>query len=373
MNKKILFYYTKLGVGGAEKSLIRMMNALSRDGNEITLLTRFGNGESEALLSPEIHRISLSRSRIVDIRKCGTFEKCRILIQRFFNTWKLKNSRMKYDLVVTGLQGLSPAFVLNNVKADKYMQCIRNDLMQLKARERVVHTLQQYVKKTDVYLCVSETAETSLNELLPETASKSFVLYNFLDIKKMLDKCATAESPFVGDVFKIVSVCRIEDSSKGVFRMLNIAERLVKAGYRFKWYLVGDGADAERLRTEIATRKAEDFFIMVGRKDNPFPFYKYADLVAVPSYHEGLCGVVNEAKVTGAAVLATEFSGIHEQLTHGENGWIVENNEDSIYNGIKTLMDDKFLLKKIKNQDYPVDILDDTKKLLKFYQLLGWK
>ncbi len=372
MNKKILFYYTRLGVGGAEKSLIRMMNALSRDGNEITLLTRFGNGESGTLLNPEIHRISLS-SCIVDIKKCGILEKSRILIQRLFNTLKLKYSGVKYDLVITGLQGLSPAFVLKNVKADEYMQCIRSDLKQIKAKERVINTLKLYVNRTNAFLCVSKTAQTSLNELLPETASKSFVLYNFLNIKDMHEKCDTADNPFGGDDFRIVSVCRIEDSSKGVFRMLNIAERLVKAGYRFKWFLVGDGPDAERLRTEIKERKAEVFFIMVGRKDNPFPFYKYADLVVVPSYYEGLCGVVNEAKVAGAAVLATEFSGIHEQLTHGENGWIVENNEDSIYIGIQTLMDDKNLLKKISNQDYPIDILDDTRKLSRFYQQLGWK
>ena len=373
MHKRILFYYTKLGIGGAEKSLVRMMNALSRDGNEVTLLTRFGNGESEAFLDSGIHKISLSHSRIVDIGKSGIIEKCRILIQRLCNTWKLKHSKIKYDLVITGLHGLSPEFVLNYVKTDKYIQCIRNDLKEIKARARVVHTLQQYVNKTNAYLCVSKTAQTSLNELLPETANKSFVLYNFLDVMQMHDKCDTADCPFDGEDFRIVSVCRIEDSSKGVFRMLNIAERLTKAGYHFKWFLVGDGPDAARLRTEIVDRKAEDFFIMVGRKDNPFPFYKFADLVAVPSYHEGLCGVVNEAKIAGAAVLATEFSGIHEQLTHGKNGWVVENNEESIYNGIKTLMDDRTLLKKITNQDYPIDILDDTRKLSKFYQQLGWK
>ncbi len=60
-SKKILFYYSQLNIGGAEKSLVRLMNALVKDGHEITLLTRFGNGSSEYLLDKRIKKISLSK------------------------------------------------------------------------------------------------------------------------------------------------------------------------------------------------------------------------------------------------------------------------------------------------------------------------
>ena len=45
-----------------------------------------------------------------------------------------------------------------------------------------------------------------------------------------------------------------------------------------------------------------------------------------------------EAKVLGCPVLATDVSGIREQLIHGETGWIVENSEEGIYQGLKYLL-----------------------------------
>jgi glycosyltransferase involved in cell wall biosynthesis len=134
-----------------------------------------------------------------------------------------------------------------------------------------------------------------------------------------------AENPFEpGDnSFKIVSVCRISDHAKGVFRMLNICERLVRSEVQLKWYLVGDGPDLPALREEVRKRNLEEVFLTPGKKDNPFAYYIHADLVTVFSYYEGLCGVVNEAKVAGAAVAATKFSGINEQITPEVNGVIL--------------------------------------------------
>lgn len=369
MNKRILFYYTQLNIGGAEKSLVRMMNALFRDGNEVTLLTRYGHGGSEKFLDAGIRRVALSEVPA----NSGCCGKIYVAVQRLWRTLKLRALNVHCDLVVTGLHGLSPEFVLKNVHSQRYMQCIRNDLMQITAKERVLGNLQKFQAQTDDYLCVSQTAFDSLVKLLPGIQEKAFVLYNFLDVPEMRKRITEAERPFEnGTAFRMVSVCRVEDSSKGVFRMLNVARRLAESGYDFQWYLVGDGPDAEKLRNQIIARKAERYFIMVGRKENPFSYYKYADLVVVPSYHEGLCGVVNEAKIAGAAVLATEFSGIHEQLTHGENGWIVENSEEAIYAGLKTLLDNRVLLARIANADYPKEIIDDQAKLTALYRHLGW-
>ena len=182
---------------------------------------------------------------------------------------------------------------------------------------------------------------------------------------------AEADNPFEpgDDSFKIVSVCRVKDHAKGVFRMLNVCERLVRAGLRVKWYLVGDGPDLPALREEIRKRGMEKVFLTPGKKDNPFAYYLHADLVAVPSYYEGLCGIVNEAKVAGAAVAATEFSGIREQITPGENGVIFKNDEDSIFEGLRELIGDPEKVSKLKNHLYPEAILNDDLKVRKICAL----
>ena len=146
-------------------------------------------------------------------------------------------------------------------------------------------------------------------------------------------------------------------------RMLDAFEQLYQQGIIFEWYFVGDGVDLPKMKEKVEGKPYESLIHFEGEKENPFPYYKYADLVAVLSYYEGLCGIVNEAKISGAAVIATEFSGIHEQIVHGENGWIVDNNIDAIINGLKTLLTNDSLRKKITNADYNEKILNDDYKI----------
>jgi glycosyltransferase involved in cell wall biosynthesis len=166
-----------------------------------------------------------------------------------------------------------------------------------------------------------------------------------------------------GSEIKVVTVCRLHDKAKGLFRMLNVHKRLNADGIRFLWFVVGDGADRQEL--EARTRKAgmNDRFIVIGGKENPFPYYKHADVSATLSYYEGLCGAVNEAKALGKPVIASRFSGIEEQITHEMNGLIVENNEQAIFDGMKRIICDTSLRTRLSNDIYPPEILDDSIKI----------
>ena len=42
--------------------------------------------------------------------------------------------------------------------------------------------------------------------------------------------------------------------------------------------MIGDGLEKEKLENTIKEQKIEDTFFMLGRKDNPFPYVKKADL-----------------------------------------------------------------------------------------------
>ncbi len=374
-SKKILFYYSQLNIGGAEKSLVRLMNALVKDGHEITLLTRFGNGSSEYLLDKRIKKISLSKESPLKINNIFLYyiKLLIVFLQRIKNLLILKIQHEHYDLAIIGLQGLSPEIICRCISYKKCAICIRNDLRKINAKERVLESLNKWKNHIDMYFCVSKTAKNSFDIVLPDLANKSIVIYNIINVEEMRKNALEAENPYPVDGRKhVVSVCRVSDKSKGVFRMLDVCEKLKDEKILFSWYLVGDGPDLTSVKNEIKMRGIEEYFIIVGKKDNPFGYYKYSDLVAVPSYYEGLCGVVNEAKVTGCAVIATEFSGIHEQLTHGQNGWIVKNDTQSIIDGMRLLLTDSELLQKLKNDDYPLDIIDDKKKLQLLYKTCSW-
>ncbi len=374
--KKILFYYSKFNIGGAERSLSRMMNALVKDNNDVVLLTKYGNGTCESMLDKRINHIYLMANNnfISSKTMSSLFIKFIRYIEFFINFIFLYIKHDNYDLCVLGSQGISPDLPLKLFKINIIIRCIRNDLTKCNGHDKSVEAIKKYINKIDYYLCVSRTAKDSLISCVPEIQDKAIVYYNFLDKNEMGKKIESSTNPFNNDgLFHIVTVCRIADKAKGIFRMLRVCKRLIQDRYKLTWHIVGDGEDFERLKSEIKKLKLEDTIILPGMQENPFGYYKNADLVAVLSYYEGLCGVVNEAKISGAAVIATEFSGIHEQLTHGVNGWIVKNDENSIYEGIKYLMDNKNCLLNLKNNIYPEYIIDDRAKLQQLYNLLNWE
>lgn len=374
MHKRILVYYSILNIGGAERSLARLMNALSRDGNCVTFLANYGNGMAETDLDSGIRKLafSVSNKNLGGKGIVSLFRRIYVTGEKTVNKFRMKRWKESYDLVIYGSHGMNPARIRGIFASKAEVKCIRSDMTRA-LTVTAKRTVLNHQKDIDYYLCVSKTVKESFDCVFPQLSHRSFVLYNFLETEKMIQKIYMSNNPYPDDgKIHIVTVCRISDMSKGVFRMAEICEQLLSEGYNFDWYLVGDGDDLPELRRRLETKGINDRFITVGRKNNPFGYYRFADLVAVLSYYEGLCGTVNEAKLSGAAVIATKFSGIHEQLVHGKNGWIVDNSTEGILTGMRELLSNPELLREIRNNKYPPDITDDSRKLAVLYEKLGW-
>ena len=373
--KKYLFYYSQLNTGGAEKSLSRLMNALVEEGEEVTLLCRYGHGNGEYMLDKRVKKRCLSSYPLYGGNNLlALFHNVVFILQRLWNILYLRLINKCYDITFIGLQGLSPRFIMRNIKTKKIAVFIRNDISIMKERERVIATLRKYISRVDYYICVAETVKESLIKEIPETVSKTKVIYNLLNVDEMKRNIEVATAPFDKeneDVFRIVSVCRMVDRAKGLYRMLNVCKTLNDENFKFKWYVVGDGCDLEAFRKSISDVGLDGVMVAPGRIDNPFGYYRDCNLVAMLSYYEGLCGIINEAKVSGKPVIATEVSGIREQLTHGENGWIVENDENKIIEGMRYLLTHHEIIMKMTNYDYPNVILFDKIKLHAIKELVS--
>ena len=60
-------------------------------------------------------------------------------------------------------------------------------------------------------------------------------------------------------------------------------EKLKEKGYKFKWYLIGFGPDEELIRSKIKENRVEDTMIILGKKNNPYPYMAACDVYAQPS------------------------------------------------------------------------------------------
>src|SRR5690606_23281490 len=110
-----------------------------------------------------------------------------------------------------------------------------------------------------------------------------------------------------------------------------------KVKSNLKWYIVGEGPERKPLEELIKKYGLSDQIILLGQKPFPSHYVNFADIYFQPSRNEGKSIAIDEAKLLGKVILATNFHTVKDQLTHGKNGWIVDMDVESIAEGISHL------------------------------------
>lgn len=356
----LLFHLSQFNIGGGEMSTLRLLHALQQRGARITLVLTEGGGTLEKRLDPAIEVIHLRPG------KRSSNPLVRVLRGVWGALSALRLAFRRYDGAAVGMTG-APTWVVRHVtRAPAKLHFIRNDLSQMGKRNDIEKRIGRNLDTFTGFVCVSDVARRSLVAAVPETADKAHVIYNILNPDEMRERAQAGPDPFPPrrrDALRIISVCRLQEHAKALIRMTQVARRLVDAGLDFDWFVLGDGPDRARMEEEIAAQDLGDHMHLLGRVENPFPAYRHADLVAMLSNYEGLCGVVNEAKVMGKPIVATRVSGVDEQLVHGETGLIAEQDADSIFDAMHRVMTDDALREALTNDHLPAALLDDASKL----------
>ena len=362
---KILYYYSQLNIGGAERSTVRLLNKFVEKGHDVTLLLRWDGGTLENELNPNIHRIYLKKSNNQLINKLTQIIQT---VKCYFRERQLKMQR--YDIAISGLFGYNPKILFKNIRAKQYYQLLRNDVEKTGTYGRTAAYMKKFGDKFDAYIGVSKYTTQSFINCYSQYKEKAVTIYNILPtISKEIEKIPAVMAQKT-EKLKILTVCRLADQAKGLFRMVRVCKALYQEfGDVFRWYVVGKGPDGEELKKQIDENGLSKVMLLCGETSNPFAYYAGADLIAVLSYYEGLCGVVNEAKMMRKPVIATQFSGIDEQLLDGYNGFIVENNEDSILQKMRDILINPEILKPLNINGMPEELLSNDKKIIQYETL----
>ena len=379
---KFLIQIPQLIFAGAEKVLVSFANDLVSRGHEVEILESYDRGFLKSQFDPRVtfHCICSKEytekyyASLTDIRKeknlARKAEKCAKLAfskivgyRRFAEKLTAKYYADKqYDVAINYLEIESPEFLLNAIHAKKYLQWYHTDVANLEDPETTDAMIPAY-EKMDVVICVAESAKKSFVERYPQLTDKTHVIYNFFDADDIRKK---AEEPFVYRAAKkgvpiLLSVGRMTPQKK-YLRFLDVLARLRDEGFEFQWYVLGDGGEREQIEAKIKELRLDDYVFLEGLTDNPYKYMKHCDLFVLPSGWEGFPTVTVEAKILNCAVLVTDVSGIREQMEHGKTGWIVENTEDGIYDGVKYLLEHPEVVKEIRADDGIEKICDTEYK-----------
>ena len=148
-----------------------------------------------------------------------------------------------------------------------------------------------------------------------------------------------------------------------------VCKKLVQAGYKVKWYLIGDGVEYENILTEIKNNNLEDSIYLLGNISNPYPYLKKADIFVHPSYVESMSITVLEAMTLEVPVVVVKSIGPSEFIKNNENGILVKPTIVDLYNGIVKIIEDRVLYKKIKSNKNILEKYKPQKIILDILEL----
>ena len=127
---------------------------------------------------------------------------------------------------------------------------------------------------------------------------------------------------------------------KAIDRAVLICKQLINKGINLIWYIVGYGGDEDLIRKTIHDNRMEEYFILLGKKTNPYPYIKACDIYVQPSRYEGKAVTVREAQILEKPVVITNFPTAQSQLTDGVDGIIVPNDVDGAAKGLMGFIKD---------------------------------
>ena len=334
--KKLLFLLHALGVGGAEKVLVNLVNNMDQKKFDITVMSLFGGGINEQFL-----KSSIRYEVVFDKTVPGNSH-----IMKLLTPVKLHNLFVKehYDIEVAYLEG-SPSRIISGCKdaATKLASWIHIEQKSTKSAAISFRSVKEAMfcyNRFDRIIGVSEDVRRTFLAALPVRPPMQ-VLYNTNESDDILRK---SQEPvdmdlFSPDEFKLVGVGKLL-KSKGFDRMARIVKRLKDEGYPVHLYALGVGPFRDELEKYISENHLEKQITLLGYQTNPYKYVAKCDLFICASLAEGFSTAATEALIVGTPVCTVEVSGMKEML--GENnewGIVTENTEDALYAGIKDLLD----------------------------------
>ncbi len=366
--KKIVFGITSLGIGGAERVLVDIVNKLQNE-YDITIFTLYGKGAFEKELSKNVKVIKLYDNTYEEMSKL----KKKVIPMRVLiggSSIYKKYIQGKFDVEIAFLEGPITR-IFKYGKADKKIVWVHNDIAKVfgdsfKAKLKLWVDKKTY-GKYDKIVFVSNDNKNSFNRLynVKNIKDREEVIYNYIDKDRILEKSkANIGQEYIDkNIPSIITVARLVEQ-KGIDRLINVHKKLIDDGIKHNIYVIGDGPEKEKLKNQIKELKQEDTFKLMGKRENPYPYIKRADYFALLSRFEGYGMVIDEAKILNKKVIITDTAA--KEAVKGYNKKIIlQNTEEAIYEGLKQIIQKNVVF------DDGDDVFDNNFLLDKIRALLG--
>lgn len=397
--KRILFVASDMEIGGAERALLGLLSSIDTNIYDVDLFLLRHRGPFIKLIPPQINLLpenkyysdlgvpinEVIRKKhflMVVARTIGKF-KAKYFIARnkissanslemhysFRYTKKIlpNISEKEYDLAV----GFTiPYYIIaEKIKAKHTAVWLHTDYSKLAgdtAEELKVWSAYDYI------VSISYDVTRAFLSKFPSLENRIVEIENIVSpeviVQQAKAKDVYMEMPYEKNVLRLLSIGRFT-SAKNFDNIPDICKRILNNGFAIKWYIIGFGGDESLIKRKIIENGMQNNVILLGKKDNPYPYIAECDIYIQPSRFEGKAVTVREAQILNKPVIITDYPTAKSQLQDGVDGIIVPLDNEKCAKGICDVLSNKKiiirLIKNTKKQDY-----GNSDEVVKLYKML---
>ncbi len=380
--RRIVVAIHYLELGGAEISLISLLQALDYSKYDVDLFVYSHRGElmqfipKEVNLLPEIPEYAQIERPMKDALKDGYWRIVlrRLIAKRRFARYKKSKHPVdngavfgyvfdsvtpvlpsldylgEYDLAISFLTPHN--IVAEKVKAKKKAAWIHTDYSKIDVDAELELPVWS---KFDHVVSISDQVTENFLGVFPSLKDKIVRIDNILSpifvrerAEQIPPEVVRKEMPKENGVTNLLSVGRF-CYAKNYDNVPDICKRIIESGVNVRWYLIGYGGDEPLIRSKIAEAGMENHVIILGKKSNPYPYIKACDIFVQPSRYEGNSVTVREAQILCIPVVVTDYPTSRNQVRDGGDGIVVPMDNESCAEGIVKLFNDTILIRRISS------------------------
>jgi len=392
----ISMHYMELG--GAEISLIGLLQALDYSKYDVDLFVHRHQGELMAFIPkevnvlPEITAYACIESPLTEAIRRRQFG---VVWGRLKAKWRARRYQPRnaalpqcaifqyvaqevepylpslehygeYDLAISYLQPHN--YVLGKVKAKKKICWIHTDYTKVEFdvdAELPIWTAYDHI------VSISPDVTKTFLRIFPSLENRIVEIENILSsefVRKRAEETDVSEEmPRYDKRVNILSVGRFSEA-KNYDNVPDICRRVRVQGVDLRWYIIGFG-DVSLIRQKIHEAGMEEYVILLGKRTNPYPYMKTCDIYAQPSRYEGKSVTVREAQMLCKPVVITNYATAKSQIQDRVDGVIVPMDNEGCAKGIAEFIRDIQLQKEIINYLHEHDY-GNVNEVEKVYQMI---
>ena len=397
--KQVLFVINTLGCAGAETAMIEMIRNMDPEKYKISVFVLLNQGEMIHRLPKSVTVLNEHFSDSSVLSKEGKKELNRYIFSQLFHRgtiWKkipyifrglvpmIRSKRIlpdkllwrvmaeaaprfdtHYDMAVAYLEGGSTYYVADYVSADVKAGFVHIDY------EKAGYTPQLDGGCYDLFdrICpVSDEVKEHFLAVYPQYEKKTKVFHNMIDtdkIRKGAEKPGGFDDDFAG--VRLLTVGRL--TAQKAYEVAVDAMKLLKErGRNARWYILGEGEERKALEKKIKEYGLEQDFLLLGAKENPYPYYKQCDIYVHATRFEGKSIAIQEAQILGCTILVSNCSGNREQVENGTDGVLCQLSSEEISRNIAELLGNEEKCREY-GKKATVRISDEQGDILKLFEI----